>query len=154
MPKTGGRSRSHVPCPRSWLALRRGGSSGSGCRSPFFPRVLIHFVHLDDGIGKRLLEPGLGTKRLQLVATNQQPLAIHAHFPGQLGGRLAIRDAVQQLNNLDFVVMGPLPDRSRQQVETASAGLTTIIEDRGPIALVDEGLFEWVSIRTANAVRV
>ncbi len=115
---------------------------------------MIHFVHLDDGIGKRLSGPGLGTKRLQLVATNQQPLAIHAHLPGQLGGRFALGDAVQQLDNLDFVVMGPLQDRSRKQVETASAGLTAVIEDRSPIALVDEGFFERVSIRTAKALRV
>lgn len=88
------------------------------------------------------------------MAANQQPLAIHPHFPSQLGGRLAISDAVQQLDNMDFVVMGPLQDRSRKQVETASAGLTAIIEDRGPIALVDEGLFERVSLGTAKTVRV
>jgi hypothetical protein len=115
---------------------------------------LIHFVHLDDGIGKRPLGPGLGTKRLQLVATNQQPLAIHAHLPGQWGGRFALGDAVQQPDNLDFVVMGPLQDRYRKQVETASACPTAIIEDRGPIALVDEGLFERVSPRTVQTLGV
>jgi len=115
---------------------------------------LRHFVHLDDGIGKRPLGSGLGAERLQLVATNQQPLAIHAHLPGQLCGRLALGDAVQQLDHLDFVVMRPLQDRSRKQVETASAGLTAVIEDRGPIALVDEGLFERVSLGTAKTVRV
>ena len=100
------------------------------------------------------MRPGLGTKRWQLVATNQQPLAIHAHLPGQWGGRLALGDAVQQLDNLDFVVFGPLQDRSRKQVETASACLTAVIEDGGPIALVEEGFFERVSIGTAKAVRV
>ena len=115
---------------------------------------MIHFVHLDDGIGKRLLGPGPGAERLQLVATNQQPLAIHAHLPGQLGGRFARGDAVQQLDHLDFVVMGPLQDRSRKQVETASACPTAVIEDRGPIALVDEGFFERVSLGTAKTVRV
>ena len=88
------------------------------------------------------------------MATNQQPFAIHAHLPGQLGGRLALGDAVQQLDNLDFVLMGPLQDRSGKQIETASACPTAIIEDRGPIALVDEGFFEHVSIRTAKALRV
>ena len=88
------------------------------------------------------------------MATNQQPLAIHAHFPGQLRGRFAIRDPVQQLDHLDFVVMSPLQDRSAEQVETASARLAAIIEDRGPIALVDEGLFERVSIRTAQTIGV
>jgi len=91
---------------------------------------------------------------LQLVATNQQPFAIHPHFPGQLGGRLALGDAVQQLDNLDFVVMGPLQDRSGKQIETASACPTAIIEDRGPIALVDEGFFGGVSLGTAETPRV
>jgi hypothetical protein len=115
---------------------------------------LIHFVDLDHSVRQRLLGSGLGTERLELVATNQQPLAIHAHFPGQLGGRFAIGDAVQQLDHLDFVVMGPLQDRSRKQVETASAGPTAVIEDRGPIALVDEGFFERVSLGTPKTARV
>ena len=100
------------------------------------------------------MRPGLGTKRWQLVATNQQPLAIHAHLPGQWGGRLALGDAVQPLNHLHFVGMGPLQDRSRKQVETASACPTAIIEDRGPIALVDAGFFERVSPRTVQTLGV
>ena len=115
---------------------------------------MIHLINLDHSVRQRLLGSGLGAERLQLVATNQQPLAIHAHLPGQWGGRFAVGDPVQQLNHLDFVVMGPLQDRSRKQVETASAGLTAVIEDRGPIALVDEGLFEWVSPRTVQTLGV
>src|SRR5918998_3742072 len=45
-PQTGGRSLSHVPWPGRLLARRRGGSSGSVCGTPFFPRVLVHLVGL------------------------------------------------------------------------------------------------------------
>ena len=112
------------------------------------------FVDLDHPVRQGLLGSCLGTERRQLVATNQQPLAIYAHLPGQLGGRFAVGDPVQQLNHLDFVVFDPLQDRSRKQVETASASPTAVIEDRGPIALVDEGFFERVSLGTAKTVRV
>ena len=88
------------------------------------------------------------------MATNQQPFAIHAHFPGQLGGRLTLGDSVQQLDDLDGMVVGPLQDRSRKQVETPPAGLTAVIEDRRPIPFVDKGLFEGVSLRTAQAIGV
>src|SRR3954467_14275320 len=45
-PGIGGRSVSQVPWPLVWLARRRGGSSGSVCGTPLFPRVLIHLVGL------------------------------------------------------------------------------------------------------------
>ena len=55
IPTTGGRSFSQVSRPRDLLARRRGGSSGLRCVSPFFPRVLVHFVGFDLGIGKLIL---------------------------------------------------------------------------------------------------
>lgn len=44
VPKMGGRSLAYVPRPRCLFARRRGESDGAVCSSPFFPRVLKHFV--------------------------------------------------------------------------------------------------------------
>src|SRR5439155_17550511 len=52
-PRTGGRSPAQVPWPRFLLARRRGGSGGSRCRTPFFPRVLVQLVGLGHPVGQR-----------------------------------------------------------------------------------------------------
>src|SRR5437764_15441723 len=52
-PQTGGRSLSQVPWPRTLFARRRGGSSGSLCGTPFFPRVLVGLVGLQHLIIQR-----------------------------------------------------------------------------------------------------
>src|SRR5947209_6587736 len=49
-PQTGGRSPAYVPWPRRLLARRRGGSAGSRCGTPFFPRILVCLVRLDVGV--------------------------------------------------------------------------------------------------------
>src|SRR5271157_4756048 len=49
---TAGRSVSQVLWPLAWFARRLGGSSGSVCGTPFFPRVLVHLV----GLGRRWCE--------------------------------------------------------------------------------------------------
>src|SRR5262249_53882255 len=49
----GGRSVAPVPCPLALFARRRGGSAGSVCTTPFFPRVLVHLVGLGDRAGQR-----------------------------------------------------------------------------------------------------
>src|SRR5215469_17699531 len=53
-PAIGGRSVAKVPWPRRLLARRRGGSSGSSCGMPFFPRVLVHLIGLDHRVVQRV----------------------------------------------------------------------------------------------------
>src|SRR5215203_4390381 len=71
-PQTGGRSLSQVPCPRTWLARRRGGSSGSGCGTPFFPRILVRLVGLRDLIPQRRPVQAPAGGLLEAVAEVQQ----------------------------------------------------------------------------------
>src|SRR5262249_12963434 len=52
-PQTGGRSFSHVPCPGRALARRSGGSSGSVCGTPFFPRILVGLIGLQHRVIQR-----------------------------------------------------------------------------------------------------
>src|SRR5258708_26053626 len=81
LPTIGGRSLSYVPCPRCLLARRRGGSAGSRCGSPFFPRILIQLICF------RLLIVVKWTIRLQragialyLLTDNLHCLSAHAHL--------------------------------------------------------------------------
>src|SRR5258708_19935496 len=81
VPTIGGRSLSYVPCPRCLLARRRGGSAGSRCGSPFFPRILIHLIRFCLLIVIqwiiRLQRQGVG---LHLLADNLHRLAAYADF--------------------------------------------------------------------------
>src|SRR6516162_4494490 len=52
-PQTGGRSFAQVPWPGTLFARRRGGSSGSVCGIPFFPRVLVGLVGLQHRVVQR-----------------------------------------------------------------------------------------------------
>ena len=54
VPTTGGRSVAEVPCPRCLFARPRGGSAGSACCSPFFPRMLTQFSGLRHALRQRL----------------------------------------------------------------------------------------------------
>src|SRR6516162_10070527 len=67
-PAMGGRSLSQVPRPRNLLARRRGGSSGSVCGMPFFPRILVHLIGLDRLIVQRERVGGLQRLALEPVA--------------------------------------------------------------------------------------
>src|ERR1700757_5000318 len=73
-PAIGGRSVAKVPCPLRPLARRRGGSMGSSCGIPFFPRVLVHLVRFD-----RLIVQGVAVQAdagalLKPVSEGQQVL--------------------------------------------------------------------------------
>ena len=48
-----------VPCPVRRLARRSGGSAGSVCGTPIFPRVLVHLAGLDRPVVQRHQVGGL-----------------------------------------------------------------------------------------------
>src|SRR5262245_52594872 len=88
-PATGGRSLAKVPWPRRRWARRRGGSSGSTCGRPFFPRVDVAFVGLDHLIAQRVaVQPRRGVV-LEAVSQLQEVLAVALQLvrhPGRGGG--------------------------------------------------------------------
>src|SRR6059036_881891 len=79
-PAIGGRSVSKVPCPLRLLARRRGGSAGSACGMPFFPRVLVHLVRLDYLIVERVAVQAEAGPVLEPVSEGQQFLAVAAQL--------------------------------------------------------------------------
>src|SRR5262249_19305152 len=90
-PAIGGRALSDVPWPPRLLARRRGGSSGSACGMPFFPRVLVHLVGLDHGVVQRVAVQADSGALLEPVPQGQQFLAIAGQLAGHLrrGGALS-----------------------------------------------------------------
>src|SRR5215470_18155686 len=85
-PQTGGRSFSQVPCPGRALARRRGGSSGSRCGTPFFPRILVGLVGLQHVVVQRHDVAVAEGEVLEPMPQVQQLGAVAAQLAGQLGG--------------------------------------------------------------------
>src|SRR4051812_40997843 len=79
-PAIGGRSVAKVPWPLRLLPRRRGGSSGSSCGIPFFPRVLVHLIGLHHVIVQRVAVQVESGALLEPVPQGQQLLAITAHL--------------------------------------------------------------------------
>src|SRR3954451_3121989 len=104
-PAIGGRSVAKVPWPRRLLARRRGGSSGSSCGTPFFPRILVHLVGLDDVIVRRVaVQPDPGAV-LEPVPEGQQLLAIAAQLAGHLRRGGALGDPAEDHHELGGAAM-------------------------------------------------
>src|SRR5215813_3311152 len=107
-PAIGGRSVSKVPWPLRLLARRRGGSSGSGCGMPFFPRVLVHLVGLDHLVIQRVAVQTDAGALLESVPEGQQLLAIAAQLARQLRRGGALGDPAEDHQQLRGAAMGPL----------------------------------------------
>jgi hypothetical protein len=127
----------YVPWPRRLFARRLGGSSGSRCGSPFFPRVLIRLVGLDVAVLQRLEVAVLECEALELVAEPQQFESIASQFAGQPGGRLAPGEASDDQQQLHGPPLRALKRRPGEGVEDASASTASVIEYRCSIASVD-----------------
>src|SRR5262245_39133515 len=104
---------------------------------PFFPRILVHLVRLDDGVIQRVAvqpEPGVV---LEPVPQFQEMLAVAAQLAGELGGGLALGDAPEDQEDPGGAAMGPLEEGPGPGIEDAAAVAALVIQDRGPVAVVD-----------------
>src|SRR5262249_9534790 len=133
-PGTGGRSVSHVPWPLAWLARRRGGSSGSVCGAPFFPRVLVHLVGLGPVVGQRRVVGGIERPRLNLMSQIQQVLATNFDLAGELGGGHPLGDPAEDQEDLGRAEVCPLPLCSCEHIKHTPAARAPVVDDRGVAA--------------------
>jgi hypothetical protein len=119
------------------LPRRRGGSHGSACSRPFFPRVLIHLV----GLGHRVIQPALAPEEpggvLEPVAQPEQLLAVAAQLAGELSGGDTLGDAAEDQHQLDDRASGALQGGAGEGVEDATARLAAVVEERGAVAAMD-----------------
>src|SRR5215471_14992699 len=89
-PQTGGRSLSQVPWPGARFPRRRGGSSGSRCGTPFFPRILVHLIGLRHLVVQPALVSEAISRVLEPVPQLKQLLAVAAQLAGELGVEHAV----------------------------------------------------------------
>src|SRR5689334_7946414 len=120
-PATGGRSVAKVPWPLRLLARRRGGSAGSACGMPFFPRVLVHLIDFDHLVAQRVAVQTDSGALLEPVPEGQQLLAIAAQLAGHLRRGGALGDPVEDHQQLRGAAMGPLQRGRREGVEDPAA---------------------------------
>ena len=90
----------YVPRPRRLLARRRGGSARSKCSSPFFPRVLKHFIAFGRLVGERRVRLELLRTGLQTMAPFQHRFLGHADFACQLRGGLPLQDPAHEQDDM------------------------------------------------------
>jgi hypothetical protein len=119
------------------FARRRGGSSGSRCASPFFPRVLVRLVGLDVGVlqGIGVAEPEREIP--ELVSEPQELESVASQLAGQLRRRHALGEAAEDQHERDRPPLGAPQGRAGEGVEDAPTCPAAIVEDRGPVASVD-----------------
>jgi hypothetical protein len=134
------------------LARRLGGSSSSGCRTPFFPRVLEHLVGLDRRVGQRRpIEMG-EAQLLEPMAELEQLRAAAPQLAGELGGGDALSDAAEDQDQLARPPLGPLEDGLGEGGGDPAAGRAAKGEDRGSVAAMDLEVVAVATMGTGQAV--
>jgi hypothetical protein len=136
-PAIGGRSVANVPWPRRRLPRRRGGSAGSTCGTPFFPRVLVHLVGLDGRVAQRVAVEVPAGEFLESMPQAEQVLAVVVQLAGHLRGGSALGEAVEDQQEragagLAAVQGGPGPG-----VEDAATFAASVVQDGVAVAAMD-----------------
>jgi hypothetical protein len=153
-PAIGGRSLANVPWPRRRLARRRGGSAGSSCRMPFFPRVLVQLIGLDGRIAQRVavqFHPGV---LLEAVPQLQEVLAVAAQLAGQLRRGDTLGEAAEDQHDLGGTPVRAFQCGAGEGVEDTAAGGAAVVEDRGAVAAMDVEMIVGLAVRAGQAIGV
>src|SRR5262245_31075222 len=151
-PQTGGRSFSHVPCPGRALARRRGGSSGSRCGTPFFPRILVGLVGLQHRVIQRHDVAVAEGQALEAVPQVQELRAVAAQLAGQVGGRDPLGDAAEDQDQLAGPALDAVQGGPGEGVEDPAAVAAAEVQDRVAAATVDDQAIVAMTAGTGQAV--
>jgi hypothetical protein len=104
---------------------------------PFFPRILVHLVRLDDGVIQRVAVEPPPRVSLEAVPQSQQVLAVAAQLTGHVGSGFTRGDTVEDQHDLTRAAVCPLEDGPGPGIEHAAAVPTLILQDRLAMAAVD-----------------
>lgn len=145
---------SQVPWPRALFARRRGGSSGSRCGTPFFPRVLEGLVGLQN-----LVVPGQPVsiperQVLQSVPEVEQLRAVAVQFAGQLGGGDALGEPADDQDQFAGPTLGAAQARAGERIEDSLAVTAPKVQDRGAAAAVDDHAVVSPALRAGHPLGV
>ena len=153
-PAIAGRSVAKVPWPRRRWARRRGGSDGSACPRPFFPRVLIPLVSLDDSVAQRIAVPPHPGVLVESVPPSQQVAAVAPQLAGQRRRRCPLSDAAKDHQDLRGPALRPLPDGPGPGVEDAAAGPALGVPDRRAVTAMNPQALPLSALGASPAVGV
>ena len=145
---------SKVPWPLRLLARRRGGSSGSSCGMPFFPRVLVHLVGLDHVIVQRVAVQADAGALLEPVPQGQQLLAIAAQLARHRRRGGALSNPAQNHQELRGTAMGPLLGGRREGVEDPATIAALEVHQGGAMTAVNPQVLPLSAARASQAVRM
>jgi hypothetical protein len=153
-PQTGGRSFSQVPCPGRALARRRGGSSGSTCGTPFFPRILVGLVGLQHRILQRHDVAVAEGEILEPVPQVQQLRAVAAQLAGQSGGGDPLGEAADDQDQLVGPALDAVQGGPGEGVEDPAAVAAAEVQDRVAAPTVDDQAVVLMAAGAGQAVGV
>jgi hypothetical protein len=96
---------------------------------PFFPRVLIPLVSLDDSVAQRIaVQPNPGVL-LESVPQSQQVPAVAPQLAGHLRRRCPLGEAAKDHQDLRGPALRPLQEGPGPGVEDAAAGPALVVQD-------------------------
>lgn len=134
------------------LARRRGGSSGSACRWPFFPRVLIHLVGFGGAVSQHREIQRLLCVALQRVSQLQKMHRAGMLFPRQLRGGRSLRDPSQNQQQLARPPMRAVENRAGEGVEHPPTASAAIIQHRFAMSAVQRQMLLFAAAWTAQSL--
>jgi hypothetical protein len=111
------------------------------CFSPFFPRILIHFINFNFGVSHWFWQGLLPKPTLQLVTQVQQVAVRQSQFARKLIGAGALADASQDKDPLAWRLMRFVQQCLRIAVKDAATATATVIQNRGAIPPVSPIVF-------------
>ena len=143
-----------MPWPGILFARRRGGSSGSVCGTPFFPRVLVGLVGLQHLVIQRhpVAVPEGGV--LEPVPQCEQLRAVAFELPRQLRGGHSLGDPSHDQGQFAGPSPGAVEGRVGEGVEHPAAVAAAVVQHRGAAAAMDAEMVRGVAARASEPVRV
>ena len=129
---------SHVPCPGRALARRRGGSSGSRCGTPFFPRILVGLVGLQHFVVQRQEVAIAEGEILEPVPQVQEFRTVAVQLAGQLGGGDALGEAADDQDQFPGQAPAAVQGCAGEGVEDPVAVAAPEVQDGVAAPTVDD----------------
>jgi len=121
---------------------------------PFFPRVLIHLVRLDDGVTQWVAVQPSPRVFLEAVPQLQQMLTVTAQLTGHPGRGLTRGDTVEDQQDLRGAAVCSLENGPGPGVEHAAALSARIVQEGRSVAVVDAQALLLTALGTGQPVGV
>ncbi|MBF0175591.1 MAG: hypothetical protein HQL63_01900 [Magnetococcales bacterium] len=124
------------------------------CSTPFFPRILKHFISFHNTIKEGISRLSVGHMLLKSVATLQQTRPVNLQFFRQMARRHTLRNSLQDADDDRAWMMSPLPNHSSECVENSTTGTPVVQERRAVSPMNLDRVQGCLAFRALQALRV